>query len=165
MCKSVSGPIFGLCWGIFIDFPSDYRFCTIPNSTKRFQVDDSRGQSRWYQIYFRPLSWTIDYLSSETFQWRCFLSVEQCAWSHWTVGDYRWEDLFTMFCYFAPVTRHSFQGMCTVFSRNYFSNKLFDGLLRICTRKTNAEPRCLTSPWWSDLDLGSETPNWPTYIS
>ena len=49
-----------------------------------------------------------------------------------------------MFCYFAPVTRHSFQPMCTVFSRKDFS-KLFDGLLRISTRKTNAEPRCLTS--------------------
>ena len=49
-----------------------------------------------------------------------------------------------MFCYFAPVTRHSFQAMCTVFSRKDFS-KLFDGLLRISTRKTNAEPRCLTS--------------------
>ena len=96
----------------FIDFISDYRFYTIPNSTKRFHVDDSRGQSRWYPIYFRPLSWTIDYLSSETFQWRWL----QCTWSHWTVGDYRWEDLFTMFCYFAPVTRHSFQAMCTVFS-------------------------------------------------
>ena len=55
-----------------------------------------------------------------------------------------------------PVTRHSFQAMRTVFSRKDFS-KLFDGLLRnISTRETNAEPRCLTSPWWSDL--GSETP-------
>ena len=49
-----------------------------------------------------------------------------------------------MFCYFAPVTRHSFQAMCTVFSRKDFS-ELFDGLLRISTTKTNAEPRCLTS--------------------
>ena len=49
-----------------------------------------------------------------------------------------------MFCYFAPVTRHSFQAMCTLSSRKDFF-KLFDGLLRISTRKTNAEPRCLTS--------------------
>ena len=49
-----------------------------------------------------------------------------------------------MFCYFAPVTRHSFQAMCTLFSRKDFF-RLFDGLLRISTRKTNAEPRCLTS--------------------
>ena len=49
-----------------------------------------------------------------------------------------------MFCYFAPVTRHSFQAMCTMFSRKDFF-RLFDGLLRISTRKTNAEPRCLTS--------------------
>ena len=49
-----------------------------------------------------------------------------------------------MFCYFAPLTRHSFQAMCAVFSRKDFY-RLFDGLLRISTRKTNAEPRCLTS--------------------
>ena len=30
-----------------------------------------------------------------------------------------------------------------MFSRKEFF-RLFDGLLRICTRKTNAEPRCLT---------------------
>ena len=60
------------------------------------------------------------------------------------VHDYRKEDLFTMFCYFKPVIRHSFQAMCTVFSRKDFF-RLFAGLLRISTRKTNAEPRCLTS--------------------
>ena len=49
-----------------------------------------------------------------------------------------------MFCYFAPVTRHSFQAMCTVFSRKDFFG-LFAGLLRISARKTNAEPTCLTS--------------------
>ena len=49
-----------------------------------------------------------------------------------------------MFCYFAPVTRHSFHAMCAVFSRKDFF-RLFDGLLRISTRKTNADPRCLTS--------------------
>ena len=46
--------------------------------------------------------------------------------------------------YFAPVTRHSVQTMCTMFSRKDFL-RMFDGLLRISTRKTNAEPRCLTS--------------------
>ena len=62
-----------------------------------------------------------------------------------------------MFCYFVLVTRHSFQAMCTVFSRKDFS-KLFDGLLRISTRKTNAEPRCLTSLG------GHDGANWSTYI-
>ena len=61
-----------------------------------------------------------------------------------TVRDYSKEDLFTIFCYFAPATRHSVQTMCTMFSRKDFF-RLFDGLLRISTRKTNAEPRCLTS--------------------
>ena len=49
-----------------------------------------------------------------------------------------------MFCYFALVTRHSFQAMCTMFSRKDFF-RLFDGRLTISTRKTNVEPRCLTS--------------------
>ena len=49
-----------------------------------------------------------------------------------------------MFCYFERVTRHSFQAMCTMFSRKDFF-RLFDGRLRISTRKTNVEPRCLTS--------------------
>ena len=59
-----------------------------------------------------------------------------------TVRDCRKEDLFTMFCYFAPVTSHSVQTMCTMFCRKYFF-RLFDGLLRVSTTKTNAEPRCL----------------------
>ena len=60
--------------------------------------------------------------------------------------DYWKEDLLTMFCYFVPVIRHSVQTMCTRFSRkDHF--RLFGGLLRISTRKTNAtaEPRCLSS--------------------
>ena len=58
--------------------------------------------------------------------------------------DYWKEDLLTMFCYFAPVIRHSVQTMCTMFSRKDFF-RLCGGLLKISTRKTNAEPRCLTS--------------------
>ena len=60
--------------------------------------------------------------------------------------DYWKEDLLTMFCYFAPVIRHSVQTMCTMFSRKDFF-RLFGGLLRISTRKTNAEPR-----WFTLLD-------------
>ena len=48
-----------------------------------------------------------------------------------------------MFCYFAPVTRRRFQAICTMFSRKDFF-RLFDGLLRISIRESNAEPRCLT---------------------
>ena len=48
-----------------------------------------------------------------------------------------------MFCYFAPVSRHSFQAMSTMFSRKDLF-RLFDGQLRISTRKTSVEPRCLT---------------------
>ena len=36
-------------------------------------------------------------------------------------------------CYFAPVTRHSFQAMSTVFSSKDFF-RLFEGLLRLSTR-------------------------------
>ena len=48
--------------------------------------------------------------------------------------DYWKEDLLTMFCYSAIL----------MFSRKDFF-RLFSGLLRISTGKTNAEPRCLTS--------------------
>ena len=60
--------------------------------------------------------------------------------------DYWKEDLLTMFCYFVPAIRHSVQTMCAMFSRKDFF-RLFGGLLRISTRKTNAaaEPRCLSS--------------------
>ena len=63
-----------------------------------------------------------------------------------------------MFCYFERVTRHSFQAMCTMFSRKDFF-RLFDGRLRICTRKTNVEPRYLTSLGGHDgAILCGETP-------
>ena len=121
-------------FGTFIGSTSGYRFYAISDSTKRYYVDDSRGQYRYHPILFRPLSSTIDYLSTETFQFH----VEATVWDYWK------EELLTMFCYFAPVIRHSFQTMCTMFSRKDFF-RLFGGLLRISTRKTNAEPRCLTS--------------------
>ena len=47
-------------------------------------------------------------------------------------------NLFTMYCYFAPVTKHSVQTMCTMFSRKDFF-RLFDDLLRISSKKNNAE--------------------------
>ena len=121
-------------FGTFIVSTSGYRFYTISDSMKRYYVDDSRGQYRYHPILFRPLSPTIGYLSTETFQF----DVELTVWDYWK------EDLLTMFCHFAPVIRHSVQTMCTIFSRKDFF-RLFGGLLRISTRKTNAEPRCLTS--------------------
>ena len=51
--------------------------------------------------------------------------------------DYWKEDLLTMFCYFVPVIKHGVQTMSTMFSRKDFF-RLFGGLLRISTRKTNA---------------------------
>ena len=121
-------------FGTFIGSTSGYRFYTSSDSTKRYCVDDSRGQYRYHPILFRPLSSTIDYLSTETFKFH----VESTVWDYWK------EDLLTVFCYFAPLIRHSVQTMCTMFARKDFF-RLFGGLLRIFTRKTNAEPRCLTS--------------------
>ena len=103
-------------FGTFIGSTSGYRFYRISDSTKRYYVDDSH------------------YLSPETFQFH----VESTVWDYWKV------DLLTMFCYFAPVIRQGVQTMGTMFSRKDFF-RLFGGLLRISTRKTNAEPRCLTS--------------------
>ena len=131
-------------FGTFIGSTSGYQFYTISDSTKRYYVDDSRGQYRYHPILFRPLSSTIDYLSTETFHFH----VESTVW------DCGKEDLLTIFCYFAPVIRHSVQTMCTMFSRKDFF-RLFGGLLKISTRKTNAEPRCLTSLDGHDGDLCS----------
>ena len=130
-------------FGTFIGSTSGYRFYTISDSTKSYYVDDSRGQYRCHPILFRPLSSKIDYLSTETFQFH----VESTVWDHWK------EDLLTLFCYFAPVIRHSVQTMCTMFSRKDFF-RLFGGLLRISSRKTNAN--FVRRPCWSDLR--SETP-------
>ena len=121
-------------FGTFIGSTSGYWFYTISDSTKRYYVDDSRGQYRHHPILFLPLSSTIDYLSTETFQFH----VESTVWGYWK------EDLLTMFCYFAPVIRHSVQTMCTMFSRKDFF-RLLGGLLRTSTREINTEPRCLTS--------------------
>ena len=105
-------------FGTFIGSTSGYRFYTISDSTKRYYVDDSRGQYRYHAILFRPLSSRIDYLLTEAFQFH----VESTVWDYWK------EDLLTMFCHFAPVIRHSVQTMCTMFSRKDFF-RLFGGLL------------------------------------
>ena len=70
-----------------------------------------------------------------------------------------------MFSQFAPVIRHSVQTMCTMFSRKDFF-RLFGGLLRMSTRKTNAEPRCLTSLDGHDgaINVQRNTSNWSTHI-
>lgn len=44
-------------------------------------------------------------------------------------------------CYFAPRTRHSFQGMRQAFVRKDFF-KFFDGLWRFCSRMTITESKC-----------------------
>ena len=62
-------------FGTFIGCISGYRISTISNPTKLYHVDNSRGSYRYHPIHFRPLSSTIDYLSIETFQQRCSLSM------------------------------------------------------------------------------------------
>ena len=81
-----------------------------------------------------------------------------------TVRDCRKEDLFTMFSYFAPVTSHSVQTMRTMFCRKDFF-RLFDGLHRISTRKTNAEPTFLISLGGHDGGFAQRNiTNWSTHI-
>ena len=141
----MSGPIFGLCWehlSILCRIIGFIRSQTRRNASRstiaEANLDDTR--SIFLRSRDRSTTYRVNRSSDVVF------SIEQLA----ITGE-----RFTMFCYFTPVARHSFQAMCTVFSRKCFS-KLFDGLLRISTRKTNAEPSCLTSSRWSDL--GSETP-------
>ena len=114
----------------FIGCISGYRFYTISNSTTSTIAEANIDITRSIFVRFRE--------RSTAYRLKRSSSIES------TVRDYRREDWFTMFCNFAPVTRHSVQTMCTMFSRKDVF-RLFDGLLRISTRKTNAEPRCLTS--------------------
>ena len=126
----MSGPIFGLCsehLSVVLRGIGFIRFQTRRNATTSTIAEANIVITRSIFVRCRQRS-------TETFQFH----VES------TVCDYWKEDLLTMFCYFAPVIRHSVQKMCTMFSRKDFF-RLFGGLLRISTRKTNAEPRCLTS--------------------
>ena len=121
-------------FGTFIDFILDYRFYTIPNLTKPYHVDDSRGQSRCYPIHFRPLSSTIDHLSIETFQRRCVLSMWSGVES--TVHDNRY--IVRGFVYNVLLFCSSNLAQLSSNVHGLFLEKtsvrLFDGLLRISTR-------------------------------
>ena len=130
MCKSVSGPIFGFCsehLSVVLRGIGFIRFQTRRNATTSTITEANIVITRYFFVRSRQRS-------TETFQFH----VESTVWDYWK------EDLLRMFCYFAPVIRHSVQTMCTMFSRKDFF-RLFGGLLRISTRKTNTEPRCLTS--------------------
>ena len=132
MCKSVSGPIFGLCsehLSVVLRGIGFTRFQTRRNATTSTIAEANIVITRSFFVRSRQRSTTYRLKRSS------FMS---------TVWDYWKEDLLTMFCYFAPVIRHSVQTMCTMFSRKDFF-RLLGSLLRISTRKTNAEPRCLTS--------------------
>ena len=87
VCKSLSGPIFGLCSENLSVVVRGIGF--IGSQTRR-NATTSRSCYRYHPSHFRPLSSTIDYLSIETFQFH----VET------TVGDYRKEDLFYNFLLF-----------------------------------------------------------------
>ena len=129
MCKSVSGPIFGLCsehLSVVLRGIGFIRFQTRQNATTSTIAEANIVITR--SFFVRPRQRSIT----------CRLKRSSSMWDFWK------EDLLTMFCYFAPVIRHSVQTMCTMFSTKDFF-RLFGDLLRISTRKTNAEARCLTS--------------------
>ena len=133
MCKSVSGPIFGLCsehLSVLLRGIGFIRFQTRRNATTSTIAEANIVITRSFFVRSRQRSTTYRLKRSSS------MRSEQCGITA--------EDLLTLFCYFAPVIRHSVHRMCTMFSRKDFF-RLFGGLLRISTRKTNAEPRCLTS--------------------
>ena len=122
-----------------------------------FRLDETLLRRRWPRpISLSPdpfsftLTSTVDYLSTETFKFH----VESTVWDYWK------EHLpynVLLFCS-SNQAQTSVQTMCTMFSRKDFF-RLFGGLLRISTRKTNAEPRCLTSlDSHNGAILCSETP-------
>ena len=134
MCKSVSGPIFGLCsehLSVVLRGIGFIRFQTQQNATTSTIAETNIVITRSFFVRSRQRSTTYRVKRSSS-MWS-----QQCG----VTGK---KDLLTMFCYFAPVIRHSVQTMCTMFSRKDFF-RLLGGLLRISTRKTNAEPRCLIS--------------------
>ena len=122
MCKSVSGPIFGLCsehLSVVLRAIGFIRFQTRRDATTSTIAEANIVITRSFFVRSRQRSTTYR-LKRSSSMWS-----EQCG------------DLLTMFCYFVPVIRHSVQTMCTMFSRKDFF-RLFGGLLRISTRKTNA---------------------------
>ena len=139
MCQSVRSPIFGLCSEQFLvlfRIVGFIRSQTRRNSTTSTIAEANLDVTRYI---FAPSR-----LRSTTYRLKHSSDVAFLPCASEDLQDFRQEDLFTMFCYFAPVTRHSFQAMCTMFSRKDFFT-LFDGRLRIFTSKTNDEPRCFTS--------------------
>ena len=134
MCKSVSGPIFGLCsehLSVVLRGIGFIRFQTRRNATTSTIAEANIVITRSPFVRSRQRSTTYRLKRSSS------MLSQQCG----ITGK---EDSLTIFCYFAPVIRHSVQTMCMMFSRKDFF-RLFGGLLRISTRKTNAEPRCSTS--------------------
>ena len=128
--------------GTFIDFISDYRF--IRSSTKinasrstiaEANLDDTRS------IFVRSRERSTTYRVKRSSDIAFFPCGAVCM--DWTVGDYRWEDLFTMFCYFAPVTRHSFQAMYTVFSRK----EVVLSCLTVCSEFPPEKPTLNRDVW------------------
>ena len=141
VCKSVSGPIFGL-YSEQLSFAfrgigflrSQTRRSSTTSTIAEATIDITRS------IFARSRQRSTTYWLKRSSNVAFF----PCGKKNVEVRDYRKEDLFAMFCFFAPVTRHSVQTMCTMFSRKDFF-RLFEGLLIISTRKTNPEPRCLTA--------------------
>ena len=129
MCKSVSAPIFGLCsehLSVVFRGIGFTRFQTRRNATTSTIAEANIDNTR--SIFVRPRQRSTTYrLKRSSSIWSQELQSRNIA-----LCDYRKEDLSTMFCYFAPVIRHSVQTMCTMFSRKDFF-RLFGGLLRIST--------------------------------
>ena len=134
MCKSVSGPTFGLYSEHLSVVFRDIGF--IRSQTRRSSTTSTIAEANidiTRSIFVRSRQRSTTYRLKRSSN----VALFPC-------GSSRLQDLFKMFCFFAPVTRHSVQTMCAMFSRKDFF-RLFDGLLIISIRKTNAEPRCLTS--------------------
>ena len=122
----MSGPIFGLCsehLSVVLRAIGFIRFQTRRDATTSTIAEANIVITRSFFVRSRQRSTTYR-LKRSSSMWS-----EQCG----ITG----KDLLTMFCDFVPVIKRSVQTMCTMFSRKDFF-RLFGGLLRISTRKTNA---------------------------
>ena len=135
MCKSVSGPIFGLCsehLSVVLRDIGFIRFQTRRNATTSTIAEANIVITRYFFVRSRQRSTTYRLKRSSSMwsqQWGTKLLERGFAYN------------VLLFCSSNKAQRSN--NVHDVSRKDFF--RLLGGLLRISTRKTNAEPRCLTS--------------------
>ena len=138
----MSGPIFGLCWehlSILSRTIGFIRSQTRRNASRSTIAEANLDDTRSIFVHSRERSTTYRVKRSSDVAFFPCGAVCMESLNSWRLQVRGFVYNVLLFC-----TSNQAQLSSTVCSRKDFS-KLFDGLLRNSTRKTNAEPRCLTS--------------------